>query len=109
MLKLFLKKDKRMKVNRDSSDIIRINFIFEGKVQGVGFRYFVKKKAESLYIKGYVKNKKDGSVLVNAQGEIGALESLAQLCLIGTPYSKVKCIKKKQKPIENLKGFQIFY
>tara|TARA_B100000700_G_C14781851_1_gene731737 strand:- start:549 stop:878 length:330 start_codon:yes stop_codon:yes gene_type:complete len=109
MLKLFLKKDKRMKVNDDSSNITRINLIYEGEVQGVGFRYFVKKKADSLGISGYVKNQNDGSVFVNAQGNISAIERLTKLCQIATPNSKVKSVVKIQKPIENIRGFRIIF
>ncbi len=109
MLKLFLKKDKRMKANNDSSNISRINLTFEGEVQGVGFRYFVKKKADSLGIYGYVKNKKDGSVFVNAQGNISALERLTKLCQIATPNSKVKNVVKIHKPIENIREFRIIF
>lgn len=109
MLKLFLKKDKRMKVNDDSSKITRLNLIFEGKVQGVGFRYFVKKKADSLGIYGYVKNKKDGSVFVNAQGNKSAIERLTKLCQKATPNSKVKSMVKIQKPIEKIREFRIIF
>jgi len=40
-----------------------------GSVQGVGFRSFVKRNADELGIKGYVRNSDDGSVLVIAQGD----------------------------------------
>ena len=40
-----------------------------GSVQGVGFRSFVKRNADKLGIKGYVRNSDDGSVLVIAQGD----------------------------------------
>lgn len=46
-----------------------IHLIFYGKVQGVGFRKFVKKKAEEFCVTGYVKNLQDGTVEVVAQGE----------------------------------------
>ena len=40
-----------------------------GSVQGVGFRSVVKRNADKLGIKGYVRNSDDGSVLVIAQGD----------------------------------------
>lgn len=46
-----------------------IHLIFYGKVQGVGFRKFVKRKADEFGIKGYVRNLPDGTVEVVAQGE----------------------------------------
>ncbi len=49
-----------------------------GKVQGVGYRYFVKEKAQSLDIFGYVKNLEDGSVEVLAQGREENLQKLIE-------------------------------
>ena len=40
-----------------------------GKVQGVGFRYFTSQKAEEFNISGFVKNKPNGSVYIEAEGE----------------------------------------
>ena len=41
--------------------------IVEGRVQGVGFRYFVHHAAKRLHIVGLAKNQADGSVLVEAE------------------------------------------
>ena len=40
-----------------------------GKVQGVGFRYFVKRQANKFNIKGFCRNEIDGSVFVNSSGK----------------------------------------
>ena len=45
-----------------------------GMVQGVGYRYFAKRLADSLGVKGYVRNLRDGSVEVLAQCPDGATE-----------------------------------
>ncbi|MEK6850470.1 MAG: polyprenyl diphosphate synthase [Nanoarchaeota archaeon] len=47
-----------------------------GRVQGVNFRYIVKRFCDSLNIKGYVLNRKDGSVIIVAQGDSEALDDL---------------------------------
>ena len=70
---------------------------------------FYKKKAESLDIQGYVRNKKDGSVFLAAQGEKNDLESLIDWCYSGPPHSIVKSVKKISKPLENLGEFHILY
>jgi acylphosphatase len=49
-----------------------------GVVQGVGMRYSVFKKAVSLGLCGYVKNKADGSVKVVAEGEEQAINQLVE-------------------------------
>lgn len=49
-------------------------FFVHGFVQGVGYRYFVKKVADSLGVKGIVENREDGSVLVIAECDPDILE-----------------------------------
>jgi tRNA pseudouridine55 synthase len=49
-----------------------------GRVQGVGYRYFVKEKAQNLDLFGYVKNLEDGTVEVLAQGREENLQKLIE-------------------------------
>lgn len=56
-----------------------LHVIISGRVQGVGFRYFVQGKANSLDITGWVRNRWDGTVEVMAQGEKNNLESFLSL------------------------------
>ncbi len=55
-----------------------LHAIISGRVQGVGFRYFVQGKANVLEIKGWVRNRWDGTVEVMAQGERKNLETFIQ-------------------------------
>ena len=68
---------------------------------------FYKKKAESLNIHGFVRNKKDGSVFLATQGNKNDIESLIEWCYLGPPHSIVKSVKKISKPIESLGKFHI--
>jgi acylphosphatase len=52
----------------------RVHVIVEGLVQGVGFRWFVARHAERRSLRGYVRNRMDGSVEVEAEGEKALLE-----------------------------------
>jgi len=47
-----------------------------GVVQGVGFRWFVVRTAEQLGITGWVRNRYDGTVEIEAEGTRGAVEAL---------------------------------
>jgi len=47
---------------------MRIQFVFRGRVQGVGFRATARSIARSYPITGWVRNEPDGSVLLEAQG-----------------------------------------
>jgi acylphosphatase len=54
----------------------RLTAVVSGRVQGVGFRYFVRRRAEPLGLVGTATNRPDGSVEVVAEGSRAALEEL---------------------------------
>ena len=62
-------------------------------VQGVGFRYFVIRKANELDLNGYVKNQMDGTVLTVVEGEKGKIEQLFNQLKVGPMHSNVKDCK----------------
>lgn len=81
--------------------------IVTGRVQGVSYRYFTKKHANKLGIKGYVINREDGSVEVVAQGEKKDLEKFVEKLRRGPLFSKVKSIGAREIEIGNLEDFKI--
>ncbi|MDI9644665.1 MAG: acylphosphatase [Candidatus Verstraetearchaeota archaeon] len=68
----------------------RVKIKVTGMVQGVGFRYYTYRIAKNLSIKGYVRNQRDGSVEVLAEGEKPKLIDLISELRIGPPESKVE-------------------
>jgi acylphosphatase len=46
----------------------RVHLEIQGRVQGVGFRYFVLRRAQELQLNGWVQNRADGSVVAEAEG-----------------------------------------
>jgi acylphosphatase len=62
----------------NQSKIQRMHARVTGRVQGVGFRYFVVTEAAALELTGWVRNRRDGSVEVVAEGGKDKLASLAQ-------------------------------
>ncbi len=60
-----------------------------GRVQGVGFRYFVKKHAEALTVNGYAKNLPDGRVEFLLQGNKAAILTMLENIRTGPSYSQV--------------------
>ena len=81
-----------------------------GRVQGVGFRYFVQKQAAEFNIKGWVKNTSDGGVLVMAQGEFKAMEAFLDHLRIGPSMARVLKVEKNQMPeLEDFIDFRVRY
>ena len=61
----------------------------EGRVQGVGFRYFMQHKARALGITGWVRNRPDGSVEAVVQGSPGAIDQIIALARRGPSSARV--------------------
>lgn len=60
-----------------------------GRVQGVSFRAYVADEARRLGLTGFVRNDRDGSVLIEAEGESAALDRLVAWCHRGSPSARV--------------------
>jgi acylphosphatase len=71
----------------------QLNIKVFGRVQGVGFRYFVQKNALSLGLKGYAKNLANGSVEVIAEGNDTALNKFLDTIKKGNSLSEVIDVK----------------
>ena len=79
-----------------------------GRVQGVGFRWFVERAASRYGVRGYVRNLQDGSVEVLAQGTTAALEGFRRELREGPPASRVDDIQVTQLPVDQkLMGFEL--
>ncbi|MBI4771245.1 MAG: acylphosphatase [Chloroflexi bacterium] len=58
------------------ADLRCLHAIVHGHVQGVGFRFFVLRAVEDLPVTGWVRNRRDGTVEVEAEGAAAALQAL---------------------------------
>ncbi len=61
-----------------------------GRVQGVGFRWFVREEARRLGLSGWVTNRPDGDVEVKAGGEGGSLQRLRRALEVGPTGADVR-------------------
>lgn len=78
-----------------------------GKVQGVGFRYFAAKHAQSLEVRGFVKNLPDGSVYAEAEADNDVLENFLNLCRQGPARAVVTEISVIEIPDGGFTEFKI--
>jgi acylphosphatase len=78
-----------------------------GRVQGVGYRYFAQRAAESLGLSGYARNLDDGRVEVYAAGPEKKLSELAGLLHQGPRWSDVRGVDEEQAAIHEYGSFHI--
>jgi acylphosphatase len=76
-----------------------------GRVQGVGFRYFVEQSANSIGLRGWVRNVDDGSVEVYAVGMAPQLSELAGLLWKGPRWAEVRGVEEAEAAVEEHSGF----
>ena len=86
----------------------RVRLTVLGRVQGVGFRYFVRKRALELGLEGEVRNLPDGTVEVIATGTNGSLEALIGLVNLGPRGAVVSDVRIEwDAPVQQMPGFRI--
>ena len=76
----------------------RLEATVRGRVQGVGFRYFVALEADELGLRGWVRNEPDGSVHVLAEGPRVSLERLAAALAVGPRGARVDDVATRWGP-----------
>jgi acylphosphatase len=88
--------------------LARLHVIIEGRVQGVGYRYFVIDVADSLGVTGWVRNCWDETVEVMAEGERQPLENLLAALQRGPRAAYVTRVKTEwQDPTGEFIDFRI--
>ena len=93
--------------SRDKADLAR-RFIVRGRVQGVGFRWFVEREAHILGIAGWVRNNADGSVEVLAVGSRDQLSGLRSRLRQGPRAARVDEVQELEaKAVPELNTFRI--
>jgi acylphosphatase len=69
-----------------------LHFLVKGRVQGVGFRWFVQREAAELGLNGWVKNTDRGDVEIVAAGDEASLEELKVALRKGSRGSRVDAV-----------------
>jgi acylphosphatase len=72
--------------------VMVLHFLVRGRVQGVGFRWFVHREAADLNLRGWVRNTADGHVEAVASGEPKDLEELKKALHKGSRGSRVDAV-----------------
>ena len=86
----------------------RLEALVRGRVQGVGFRWFVVREAERLGLQGWVANEADGSVRVVAEGGRSDLDHLAERLSVGPSGAHVVDVSLHwSSPLRADRGFTV--
>ncbi len=94
--------------SRSQAELECRRYIVRGRVQGVGFRFFVEREAHMLGIAGWVRNNPDGSVEVLAMGTPEQLAGLRSRLRAGPRAARVDAIDESEaKPVPGLNTFRI--
>ena len=81
--------------NTDHSAAMVRYYLVKGRVQGVGFRWFVHREAAALDLRGWVRNTESGHVEVVAAGDEASLGRLRALLAKGSRGSRVDAIEQR--------------
>jgi len=83
------------------------HFVVRGRVQGVGFRYFVQTLAEEIGVKGWVRNRADGSVEVYGEAPPQRLADFRRRLERGPSLARVDAVEESAVPAEGTDSFQV--
>lgn len=83
-----------------------VTIIVTGRVQGVGFRAFVRRRATELGLDGWVRNRRDGSVEITAIGDAERIDQLVARCQRGPALARVANFTRSEIADDGSIGFR---
>ena len=87
--------------------MLHYKIFVKGKVQGVWFRKYTRQAANSYDLHGFVENKTDGTVYIEAEGAEINLKLLIKWLEKGSPFSEVKEVKVSAGDLVGFIGFDM--
>jgi len=88
----------------------RVRLLLGGRVQGVGFRAFARRRAGALGVSGTVRNLPDGRVEIHAAADAETLERFKQHLSSGPAFGRVDALDEAPAPqFEPPDGFHVIY
>ena len=87
--------------------MIRRHVVVHGLVQGVWFRETVRRGAETRGVRGWVRNRPDGSVEAVLEGDAAAVEAVVDVCRKGPRGARVDRVYAFDEQPDGLSGFVV--
>lgn len=89
-------------------DYRRVRIQVGGRVQGVGFRYYVRKCADAFGVTGFVRNLPNGDVEAEAEGEAEAVDAFVKALEKGPSTARVdRCSQTELPPLKRDVSFEV--
>lgn len=89
-------------------DLTRVRVVASGVVQGVGYRFFAMRLARANGVTGWVRNREDGAVELEAEADETVIESLLKDLRIGPPSAEVSRLDVERiAPTGRDRGFDV--
>jgi acylphosphatase len=87
--------------------LIARHLCVSGQVQGVFFRAWIRKEAQTLGVNGWVRNCSDGTLEAQLEGEEQALGHLIERFRTGPPAARVEAVRIEEASLAGLGSFEI--
>jgi acylphosphatase len=85
---------------------IAVKLRIEGRVQGVGYRWWSVEAAQGLGLAGWARNRADGSVEILAIGAPDAVSALERACAAGPAAARVTAVHRSPAEDDGSEGFR---
>ena len=100
----------RHDMTSNSAPEARVRARVHGRVQGVNFRYYTTRTARRLGLRGWVANRRDGTVETIAEGDAAAVEEFIDFLHEGPPAAAVEKVDvERDEPTGDFDGFRVRY
>lgn len=87
--------------------MIRRRVVVSGTVQGVGFRYSARLEADRLGVSGWVRNRDDGTVEAEVEGDEESVVALLDWLALGPPGATVRELRVEELAVTGEPGFRV--
>jgi acylphosphatase len=85
--------------------MVSLRLEISGRVQGVGFRYSMREEAMRRGVRGWVRNRRDGSVEALFCGPASAVREMIEACRSGPPHARVEALEEVVAELFDGDGF----
>jgi acylphosphatase len=93
----------------DSPMAKSIHLLITGKVQGVGFRWFVREQARRCDLAGWVRNNRDGSVELHVSGDEDCIQRFRSAVAVGPNGARVERVEEVRSVDATVVGDELPY